>query len=103
MSQNALARPLRLSVLLAIICCMAPGGVLAQDDAALRNAIQCKDFKHNRDGSWYAEAVSLEYGASKAEQKQMNLFGATIKKGKAEAGEPDLLTILNEKCGAATH
>jgi hypothetical protein len=41
----------------------------------------------------------LDYGPGK--KKQMNLFGATIKKGQAEAGEPDLWAILNEKCGAA--
>jgi hypothetical protein len=101
MSKNTLARPIRLAILLAIVCCMAPGAVLAQDDVALKNAVQCKDFKHNRDGSWYAESVSLDYGASKKDQKQMNLFGATIKKGQADAGEPDLWAILNEKCGAA--
>jgi hypothetical protein len=82
---------------------MASGVVLAQDDAALKNAVQCKDFKHNRDGSWYAESVSLNYGPSKADQKQMNLFGATIRKGKAAPGEPDLGAILDEKCGAAAH
>jgi hypothetical protein len=32
----------------------------------------------------------------------MNLFGTTIKKGQAKAGERDLWAILNEK-GAASH
>jgi hypothetical protein len=103
MPTNALAGLIRLSILLAIISCMAPGVILAQDDAALKDAIRCKDFKHSRDGSWYAESVSLNYGPGKTDQKQMNLFGATIRKGQAHAGEPDLWTILNDKCGAAAH
>jgi hypothetical protein len=45
----------------------------------------------------------LNYGPGKTDQKQMNLFGATIRKGQAHAGEPDLWTILNDKCGAAAH
>ena len=97
MSKNALARSIRLSMLLAAVCCAAPA-TFAQDEAALKSAIQCKDFKHNRDGSWYAESVTLNYGPQG--QKQMNLFGATIKKGKADPGEPDLWAVLNEKCGA---
>jgi len=101
MSKNALARSILLPVLLATVCCTASGAAVAQDDAALKNAIQCKDFKHNRDGSWYADSVTLNYGPSNSDQQQMNLFGATIKKGKAQAGEPDLWTMLNEKCGAA--
>jgi hypothetical protein len=101
MTQNGLARSICLSMLLAVVCCAAPRAALAQDAAALRNAIQCKDFKHNRDGTWYADAVTLNYGPSKSDQQQMNLFGATIRKGKADPGEPDLWTLLNEKCGAA--
>jgi hypothetical protein len=103
MSKSAFAAAIRLSVLLVIASAAAPRAVLAQDDVALKNAIQCKDFKHSRDGSWYAESVSLEYGASNKDQKQMNLFGATIRKGQAGAGEPDLWAILNEKCGGAAH
>ena len=98
MSKNALAKPIRLSILLAVVGCAAPAAALAQDADALRNAIQCKDFKHNRDGSWYADSVTLNYGPQG--QKQMNLFGATIKKGKADPGEPDLWALLNDKCGA---
>ena len=101
MSNNAVARLIRLSTLFAVVCCAAPGIALAQDAAALKNAIQCKEFKHNRDGSWYADSVSLNYGPGNSDQKQMNLFGATIKKGQAGAGQPDLWTLLNEKCGAA--
>ena len=101
MHANGVTRLIRLFIVLAIVCCMAPRGVLAQDAVALKNAIQCKDFKHNRDGSWYADSVSLDYGSGKKDQKQMNLFGATIRKGGAAAGEPDLWAILNEKCGAA--
>jgi hypothetical protein len=101
--KKAVLAAIRLPVLLAVACSAAPGAVLAQDDVALKNAVQCKDFKHNRDGSWYAESVSLDYGASKKDQKQMNLFGATIKKGQAAASEPDLWAILNEKCGTAAH
>jgi hypothetical protein len=92
---------IRLSVLLAVACLAMPGAVSAQDDVALKNAIQCKNFKHNRDGSWYADSVSLEYGPQG--QKQMNLFGATIKKGQAATGEPDLWALLNEKCAAVSH
>jgi hypothetical protein len=97
MSKKALARAAGL--LLALACGTAPGVVLAQDDVALTNAVQCKDFKHNGDGSWYAESVSLNYGPGG--KKQMNFFGATIKKGQAKAGEPDLWAILNTKCGGA--
>jgi hypothetical protein len=103
MLTDARVRPIRLSVLLAISLCMAAGVVLAQDDAALKTAVQCKDFKHNRDGSWYAESASLDYGPNGKDQKQINLFGATIKKGQAAAGEPDLWAILNEKCGGVAH
>jgi hypothetical protein len=103
MSKTAFARSIRLPVLLVIACAMASGAVLAQDDVALKDAIHCKEFKHNRDGSWYAESVSLDYRPSKKEQKQLNLFGATIRKGQVDAGEPDLWAVLNEKCGSASH
>jgi hypothetical protein len=89
---------IRLPMLIGIACCIASGIVLAQD-VTPKDAIQCKDFKRTADGSWYAESASLNYGPG--QKQQMNLFGATIRKGQAKAGEPDLWTLLNEKCGVA--
>jgi hypothetical protein len=65
----------------------------------LRDAVQCKDFKHNSDGSWSAKDVSLNYGPP-GSQQQVNLFGpTTIRQGKILAGGVDLWVVLNEKCG----
>ncbi len=82
--------------LLIVTCAMAPGIVLAQD-VTLKQAIQCKEFKHNSDGSWYADSASLNYGPEK--KQQMNFFDATIKKKAVKADEPDMWALLNEKCG----
>ncbi|MBV8838195.1 MAG: hypothetical protein JO000_16800 [Alphaproteobacteria bacterium] len=65
----------------------------------MKDAIQCKDFKHTADGSWSAEDVSLSYRSGN-DQLQLNLFGPTkIVKGKTFDGV-DLWGLLNEKCGA---
>ncbi len=97
MSRNAAQAAIRLPVLLVVACCAAPAALLAQD-TTLKDAVQCKDFRHNPDGSWYAESASLTYGPGK--KQQMNLFGTTIRKGHAKPGEPDLWAILDEKCAA---
>jgi hypothetical protein len=89
---------LRLPVLLVIACATLPGAATAQD-VTLADAIQCKDFKHNADGSWYAGSVSLNYGPGK--KQQMNLSDATIRRGQAKGNAPDLWALLNAKCGAA--
>jgi hypothetical protein len=82
---------------LVVACAMASRSVQAQD-MTLKDAIQCKDFKHNSDGSWFAESASLNYGPGK--KQQMNFFGTKIKKGPSNMGEPDMWALLNEKCGA---
>lgn len=71
-------------------------GARAQD-VALKDAINCKDFKRSSDGSWFAESATLQYGPGR--KQQMNLFGATIKKQPVKPGEPDIWSLLNEKCG----
>lgn len=83
--------------LLVVACAMAPKIALAQD-VTLKDAIQCKDFKRNSDGSWHTEFASLEYGPGK--KQQMNFFGTTIRKKAVKDGEPDMWALLNEKCGA---
>jgi hypothetical protein len=86
-------------VALVIVWCTTLGAAQAQD-VTLKDAIQCKDFKHAADGSWHAEDVSITYGG-KSNQKQLNMFGSTtIRKGSPVSGV-DLWTMLNEKCGAA--
>lgn len=82
--------------LLVVVCAVASAPCRAQD-VTLKDAIQCKEFKKNSDGTWYAEFASLNYGPGKKEQ--MNFFDTKIKKGSAQAGEPDMWTLLNEKCG----
>ena len=77
-------------------CAIAPRAAVAQD-VTLKDAIQCKEFKHNSDGSWYADSASLNYGPGK--KQQMNFFDTTIKKKPIKAGEHDIWTLLNEKCG----
>jgi hypothetical protein len=89
----------RIPVLLVVAWCTTLGTARAQD-VTLKDAIQCKDFKHAADGSWHAEDVSVTYGG-KSKQQQLNLFGSTtIRKGSPVSGV-DLWTILNEKCGTA--
>jgi hypothetical protein len=83
-------------VLLVFTGATVSGTALAQD-VTIKDAIQCNDFKHNSDGSWYAESASLNYGPGK--KQQTNFFNARIKKGPAKAGEPDMWALLNEKCG----
>lgn len=61
--------------LLIVACILTPRIALAQD-VTLKDAIQCKDFKHNSDGSWYAKDVSLNYGPA-GSQQQVNL--STVK------------------------
>ena len=92
----ALRLPVRILIIAA--CAMAPAIALAQE-VTLKDAIQCKDFKHNTNGSWSANDVSLSYGSAK-NQQQVNMFGpTTIEKGKTIGGV-DLWSLLNEKCGA---
>lgn len=87
----------RSPLLLAIVCSAAASTVQAQE-VTLKDAIQCKDFKHNADGSWHAEDVSVSYRGSK-NQQQLNLFGSTtIRKGQIMGGV-DLWALLNDKCG----
>ena len=84
--------------LLILACAPAPEIARAQD-VTLKDAIQCKDFKHNSDGSWSAKDVSLNYGPP-GTQQQVNLFGpTTIRQGKILAGGVDLWGLLNAKCG----
>lgn len=64
-------------------------------DVTLKDAVNCKDFKHNADGSWYADSATLNYGPGGKNQMQMNFFGTTIT---SKTGE--IFTILNEKCGS---
>lgn len=97
MFQKAAVTAIRLLFLLVFVCCATAGAVRAQD-VTLKDAIQCKDFKHNADGSWHAEDVSINYGGGK-NQQQFNLFGPTaIRKGQPVNGV-DLWVLLNEKCG----
>jgi hypothetical protein len=82
---------------LLVIAWLATGDTVRAQDATLKDAIQCKNFKHNADGSWHAEDVSVSYGGDK--NQQLNLFGpTTIRKGQALGGV-DLWALLNEKCG----
>jgi len=84
--------------LLIVACITAPAIARAQN-VTLKDAIQCKDFTHNSDGSWSAKDVSLNYGPP-GSQQQVNLFGpTTIRQGKILAGGIDLWAVLNEKCG----
>jgi hypothetical protein len=84
--------------LLILASVTAPGIARAQD-VSLKDAIQCKDFKHNADGSWYAKDVSLNYGPP-GSQQQVNLFGpTTISQRKILTGGVDLWDLLNTKCG----
>jgi hypothetical protein len=94
----AAVRPL-VRILVVVAFATATGNAFAQD-GALKNAIQCKDFKHSADGSWFAEDVSLNYGGGN-NQQQLNLFGPTkIRKGKNIDGI-DLWSLLNERCGTS--
>jgi hypothetical protein len=95
MFRRAFVSAKRLAIVMA--CCV-PAAAMAQD-AALKAAIQCKDFKHNSDGSWFAQDVSITYGPGNS--TQFNLFGpTTIRKGTPVNGT-DLWTILTDKCGSA--
>ncbi len=90
----------RFSPALLILACVAVPGMAHAQNVTLKDAIQCKDFKHNSDGSWSAKDVSLNYGPP-GSQQQVNLFGpTTIRQGKILAGGMDLWAALNEKCGA---
>lgn len=87
------------AALLIFACVTAPSMARAQD-VTLKDAIQCKDFKHNSDGSWSYDDVSLNFGPPGGQQ-QLNLFGSgTIRQGKIVEGGIDLWAVLNEKCGA---
>lgn len=89
----------RFSQFLLILACVAVPAMARAQNATLKDAIQCKDFKHNSDGSWYAKDVSLNYGPA-GSQQQVNLFGSTtIRQGKILTGGVDLWAVLNEKCG----
>jgi hypothetical protein len=95
---SAMARGIA-SALLILACVTAPGTARAQD-VSLKDAIQCKDFKHNSDGTWSYDYVSLNLGPP-GKQHQLNLFGpGTIRQGKVLEGGVDLWAVLNEKCGA---
>jgi hypothetical protein len=84
---------------LLILACVAVPGIAQAQEVTLKDAIQCKDFKHNSDGSWSAKDVSLNYGPP-GKQQQVNLFGTTtIRQGKIVSGGVDLWAVLNEKCG----
>ena len=98
MSGSATVRlPLLFISACSIAWLLAAGPVRAQD-ATLKDAIQCKDFKHNADGSWFAKDVSITYGPGKS--SQFNLFGSTtIRKGVPINGV-DLWPILTDKCGS---
>lgn len=88
---------IRLPLVLVIAWAMGPSPSRAQD-VALKDAIQCKDFKRNSDGSWFAKDVSINYGPGKS--TQFNLFGpTTIRKG-APLNGTDLWGILTAKCGS---
>jgi hypothetical protein len=80
-----------LAAVLVIICAMAPAALAA--DRTLNEAINCADFKHNPDGSWYAKSVTLEYGPGN--KTQTNSFDHTI-----TSKDGEIFTDLNEKCGA---
>ena len=90
----------RFSPALLILACVTAPAIAHAQNVTLKDAIQCKDFKHNSDGSWHAEDVSLNYGPP-GSQQQVNLFGSTtIRQGKTLDGGVDLWAVLNEKCGA---
>jgi hypothetical protein len=72
--------------------------LLAREATTLKDAIQCKDFKRDADGSWYAEDVWLSHGSGK-NQLQLNLFGPTTIAKAETFGGVDLWSLLNEKCG----
>ena len=79
-------------------CAVAPELAWA-DDVTLRDAIDCKDFKRNADGTWYADNVSIAYGPGK--KYHMVLIHSTIRKTKGPFdSHAPILDLLNEKCGA---
>jgi hypothetical protein len=89
----------RFSPTLLILACVTAPGMARAQNVTLKDAIQCKDFKHDPDGSWHAEDVSLNYGPP-GSQQQVNLFGpTTIRRGKTLVAGVDLWAVLNEKCG----
>jgi hypothetical protein len=75
----------------AAICALATQSVSAAD-VSLTDAINCSDFTHNPDGSWYAKSASLNYGPDS--KIQLNLHHTTI-----TAKDADLFAALNQKCG----
>jgi hypothetical protein len=87
----------RRCLLTSSLCCLAVAAVpsVARGaDVALKDAVNCADFKHNPNGSWYAKDVTLSYGPD-GKQQQMNFFGSTTITGK----DGEIFAVLNEKCG----
>jgi hypothetical protein len=80
-----------LAAALVIASAVAPGALAA--NRTLKEAINCADFKHNPDGSWYAKSVTLEYGPGN--KTQTNFFDHTI-----TSKDGEIFIDLNEKCGA---
>ncbi|MBV9863696.1 MAG: hypothetical protein JO267_16275 [Alphaproteobacteria bacterium] len=84
--------------LTASLCCLAVAAIPSfarAAEVALQDAVNCADFKHNPDGSWYTKGVTVSYG-SNGNQRQINYFGpATI-----TSKDGEIFTVLNEKCAA---
>lgn len=79
------------------LCCVVVAAVptfARGADMTLKDAVNCADFKHNSDGSWYAKDVTLSYGRN-GTQQQMNFFGPTTITSK----DGEIFRVLNEKCG----
>jgi hypothetical protein len=98
METNMLKRTvIRVPLLLVIAWSMGPSPGRAQD-VTLTDAIQCKDFKRNSDGSWFAKDVSIVYGPGK--KTQLNFFGPTTFRKGVPINGTDLWPILTAKCGS---
>jgi hypothetical protein len=88
----------RMPLAMLLLTCSAMSAPARAQDVTLKDAIQCKELKHNSDGSWYADSVSVNYGPGG--KQQLNLFDTTIRKGSTEVAGLDVWQLLNEKCGA---
>ena len=82
--------------IVSIVTFAAVPGLVQAANVSLADAVNCADFKHNPDGSWYAKYASLNYDGPDGKKTQTNFFDAKIT---AQNGE--IYTVLNNKCGAS--